>query len=449
MKTIFTLFLSCFMLIAAFAQQDASVTQMTLEESIKYAIENSYDMSYADMDVRAARSRNKELTAIGLPQINGDVSFNNYLELPTTVLPANAFRPDAPEGELIGVQFGTEYNATASLRASQLIFDGTYFIGLKAAKKYTELNKHARQQTENEIRKSITEAYGLAVLSIQSHNILNENYASLEGLLNETEKMFEAGFREELDVDQLRLQLASLGNNRVQAERNVEITHNLLKFQMGMPVSQEVVLTSEIEELADVSYMPQMLEREVTLDNHTDILTAQSNVELRQLNVRVERMAGVPNLGATFTTQQQAFRNDFDFFDSEGEWFPNTFWGLKLNVPIFSGFQRYNKVQQARIDVERAQRQLDQARESIHLEVARQKSNFASAMEIFNTEKENLELAEKINNTTRRKYQEGLSSSFEIQQAESQLLNAQNSYLRAAYDVVSARAALQKSLDIQ
>lgn len=449
MKTIITLFISCLVLTSVHAQEDASVTQLSLEDAIQYAVNNSYDMSYSDMDVRAARRRNKELTAIGLPQINGDISFNNYLALPTTVLPANAFQPNAPEDELIGVQFGTDYNATASLRASQLIFDGTYFIGLKAAKKYTELNLHARMQTENEVRKSITEAYGLAVLSVQSHAILNENYTSLEGLLNETEKMFEAGFREELDVDQLRLQLAALGNNRRQAERNVEITHNLLKFQMGMPVSQEIVLTSVIEELADVSYMPQMLERDAELDNHTDILTAQSNVELRQLNVRVEQMAGVPNLGATFTTQQQAFRNDFDFFGENGEWFPNTFWGLQLNVPIFSGFQRYNKVQQARIDVERAQRQLDQARESIQLEIATQKSNFASAMEIFNTEKENLELAEKINDTTRKKYQEGLSSSFEIQQAETQLLNAQNSYLQAAYEVVSARAALQKALDIQ
>lgn len=449
MKTIITLFISCLVLTSVHAQEDASVTQLSLEDAIQYAVNNSYDMSYSDMDVRAARRRNKELTAIGLPQINGDISFNNYLALPTTVLPANAFQPNAPEDELIGVQFGTDYNATASLRASQLIFDGTYFIGLKAAKKYTELNLHARMQTENEVRKSITEAYGLAVLSVQSHAILNENYTSLEGLFNETEKMFEAGFREELDVDQLRLQLAALGNNRRQAERNVEITHNLLKFQMGMPVSQEIVLTSVIEELADVSYMPQMLERDAELDNHTDILTAQSNVELRQLNVRVEQMAGVPNLGATFTTQQQAFRNDFDFFGENGEWFPNTFWGLQLNVPIFSGFQRYNKVQQARIDVERAQRQLDQARESIQLEIATQKSNFASAMEIFNTEKENLELAEKINDTTRKKYQEGLSSSFEIQQAETQLLNAQNSYLQAAYEVVSARAALQKALDIQ
>lgn len=449
MKTIIILFISCVALTSLQAQEGASVTQLSLEDAIQYAVKNSYDMSYSDMDVRAARRRNKELTAIGLPQINGDISFNNYLALPTTVLPANAFQPNAPEDELIGVQFGTDYNATASLRASQLIFDGTYFIGLKAAKKYTELNMHARMQTENEVRKSITEAYGLAVLSVQSHAILNENYTSLEGLLNETEKMYEAGFREELDVDQLRLQLAALGNNRRQAERNVEVTHNLLKFQMGMPVSQEIVLTSVIEELADISYMPQMLEREVSLDNHTDILTAQSNVELRQLNVRVEQMAGVPNLGATFTTQQQAFRNDFDFFGENGEWFPNTFWGLQLNVPIFSGFQRYNKVQQARIDVERAQRQLDQARESIQLEVARQKSNFASAMEIFETEKENLELAEKINDTTRKKYQEGLSSSFEIQQAETQLLNAQNSYLQAAYEVVSARAALQKALDIQ
>lgn len=427
----------------------AQTVSMTLDEAVEYAIKNSYDMDYADMDVRAASRRNKELTAIGLPQINGEISFTNYLELPTTLIPANAFVPGAPEDEFEAVRFGTDYATTASLSASQLIFDGTYFIGLKAAKAFVQLNQHAKKQTENEIRKAVAEAYGLAVLSVESHAILNENYRSLEDLLRETEKLFEAGFREELDVDQLQLQLSNLDNNRNQAERNVMITHNLLKFQMGMPIAQELVLTTSVEELAQLSYRPEIIERDPMLDKHTDVLTSQSNVELRELNVRVERMAGVPTLGANFVTQQQAFRNDLSFFGENSDWFPNTFWGLNLNVPIFSGFMRHNKVQQARIDVERAQRQLEQVRESIQLEVATQKANYTTAMEMFNTEKDNKALAEKINRVTRRKYEEGMSTSFEIQQAETQMLNTQQSYIRAAYEVISARAALEKALDIQ
>ncbi len=449
MKTFFALIAIGLGIFSARGQQASQTASMSLEEAVAYAIENSYQMDYADMDVRAASRRNKELTAIGLPQINGDVSFTNYLELPTTVIPANAFDQNAPDDQMIGVQFGTKYNTTATLAASQMVFDGTYFIGLKAAKTFIRLNQHAEQQSENELRKSITEAYGLAILSIESHQILNENYESLEGLFGETEKLFENGFREELDVDQLKLQLASLENNRKQAERNVMITHNLLKFQMGMPVAQELVLTSDLDELAQAGTMPEMLQSNVNIDGHTDVLTSETNLELRNLNVRVERMGGVPKLNANFTTQQQAFRDDLNFFGDNSQWYPNTFWGLRLQVPIFSGFMRHNKVQQAQIDVERAKRQLDQIRESVELEVITQKANYATALDVYQTEKENMALAEKINSVTRKKYEEGISTSFEIQQAETQMLNAQSNYLQSAYEVIRTKAALEKALDIQ
>lgn len=449
MKHLLVLFVAAMLALNVHAQETESAASMSLQEAIEYAIQNSYDMDYADMDVRAASRRNKELTAIGLPQVNGDVSFTNYLELPTTLIPQNAFVPGAPEDEFEEVQFGTDYNATASLAASQLIFDGTYFLGLKAAKTFVRLNKHAEKQTENQMRQSITEAYGLAILSIESHAILNDNYKSLEELLRETEKLYENGFREELDVDQLRLQLSSMENNRRQAERNVQVTHNLLKFQMGMPVAQELVLSSELKELAEVSMMPEMLEKEVNMENHIDVITNETNVELREINVRVERMAGVPKLDASFTTQQQAFRNDLDFFGEDSDWFPNTFWGLQLKVPIFSGFQRHNKVQQAKIDVERAKTQLTQIREKIQMEVATEKANYATALEIYKTEQDNMELAEKIYDVTTRKYEEGLATSFDLQQAETQKLNAQRTYLQAASEVINAKAALQKALDIQ
>lgn len=431
------------------AQETTGAASMSLKEAIAFAMENSYDLDYADMDVRAAKRRNKELTAVGLPQIDGDVSFTNYLKLPTTVIPSGAFDPSAPEGSFQEIQFGTDYNVTATLAASQLIFDGTYIIGLKAAKTYTELNRLSKKQTESEVRQSITEAYGLAVLSVRSHQLIIDNYDNLESLLLETEKLYENGFREELDVDQLRLQLQSLDNNRTQAERNVHVTHNLLKFQMGMPVVSELVLTSTLSQLAEISEMPELLDQKLALENHVDVLTNQTNVDLRQLNVRVERMAGVPKLGATFTTQQQAMQDDLDFFGAGSNWYPSTLWGLQLQVPIFSGFQRHNKVQQAKIDVERAQVQLKQVKESILLQVSTERANYASAREIYKTQEDNMALAEKINRVTHIKYEEGVASSLDIQQTETQMLDAQRNFLQAAHEVIKSRAALEKALDIK
>ncbi len=446
MKNSFLVFV---MLSLSWVVKAQEIATMTLEQSIHYALDNAYQMDYANMDVELAHRQNKELTAIGLPQINGDVSFTNYLKLPTTAIPANAFDPTADPDEVVGVQFGTKFNASASLNASQMLFDGTYFIGLKAAKAYIALNESAKQQSENELRKSITEAYGLAVLSVESHRIFNENYNSLEALLKDTEALFENGFREELDVDQLRLQLAGLDNRRKQSERNVQVTHNLLKFQMGMPIAQELVLSSSLSDLAGINVMPELLQSDIAVDGHTDVRTTESNVELRRLNVQVEKMAGVPKLHAFLTTQQQAFRQDLSFFGNESEWYPGTFWGLQLQVPIFSGFMRHNKVQKAKIDHQRALLQRDQVREGVLLEIATQRSNYATALDVFDTEQNNVTLAEKINRVTRTKYEEGLSSSFEIQQAETQMLDAQGRFLQAAFDLIQSKAALEKALDIK
>jgi outer membrane protein len=449
MKTITTTLLLLSMLLgnATFAQQSAS--SMSLQQAQEYASKNAYSLHYADMDVRTATHRNRELTAIGLPQINGEISFQNSLVLPTTVLPANAFNPNAPEGELIGLQFGTDYNATANITGSQLIFDGTYFIGLKAAKTYVKLNQFGKQQTLNEIRKSIAEAYGLAVLAKETLVLLRANYTSFEGLVNETQKTYEAGFREAMDVDQLKLQLANLSNTIKQAENNVSITLNLLKFQMGMPIEQELTLTESIESLVGISYMPSMLETQPQMGSHTDILTFQTNVDLRALNVKVEKMANYPSLRGFFTTQQQALRNDLNFFGANSTWYPATFWGVNLKVPIFSGFMRHNKIQQAKIDLERATMQRNQTEQGLLLEIQTQKSNFSNAMDIFNTEKESLALAERINERTRIKFQEGISGSFELKEAETQLLSTQRNYLMSAYEVITSKAALQKALDIK
>jgi outer membrane protein len=450
MKTINTT-LAVFLLLVstlAYAQQAAPVT-MSLSEAQAYAAKNSYSLHYSEMDVDAAIHRNRELTAIGLPQINGEVSFQNNLVLPTTVLPANAFNPNAPADELIGLQFGTDYNATAALSASQLLFDGTYIFGLKAAKKYVQLNQYGKEQTLNDIRKDIADAYGMAVLARESLVLLEEDYETLQSLLEETRKTFEAGFREELDVDQLSLQLSNLENMKKKAENDVSVTLNLLKFQMGMPVQDPLILSETIESLVGLSYMPEMIDSEPQLASHTDILTFQTNIDLRALNVKVEKMANFPSLTGFFTTQQQAFRNDISFFGAGSDWYQGTFWGASLKVPIFSGLARHNKIQQAKIEVERAVMQRDQTEQRLILQIATEKANYANAIDIYNTEKESLALAKKINTRTQIKFQEGISGSFELKEIQTQLLNTQRNFILAAYDVVSTKAALQKALDIK
>jgi outer membrane protein TolC len=429
---------------SSLAAQDEN--KFSLKEAQEYALKNNYNLINAERDIEVAKKRVWETTAIGLPQVSSEATFQNYIDLPTSLVPANAFNPMAPEGQFAELQFGTDYNTTATISASQLIFDGSYIVGLQAAKTYKQLSVHTKDKSEQEIKDAIAQAYHTAIGAERNHKSLLDNYKSSITLLNETKALYEEGLTEEQNVSQLELNTASLENAVKQAERQIVIALNMLKFQMGMDVNQNITLTDDFESLIEMNENnSELLSAQFSFSNHFDYELVQTNERLMKLLYRKEKYSFAPTFSAFFSHSQQNMNNTFDAF-SGGKWYPGTLWGVNLKLPLFTSGMRLAKLSQAKIEYEKATTNSKQVEQSLIIQAQTAQSNYTMAYDTYHTQKKNLDLAKSIHNKTIKKYGEGFVSSMEFTQSQNQLLAVEGQYTKSVYDLLNAKSALKKAL---
>ena len=426
----------------AFGQQS-----MTLKEAQTYALQHNSDVLNARADLLIAEKTVSETRAIGLPQVNGEVTFQNFLTIPTTLIPASAFadpsQPAPPDDTFIEAQFGTDYNTTASLTATQLIFDGSYLVGLRAVKEYRNISEQGIKRTELETMDQVAQAYYTAMVARENTRVFKATLETMEKLQLETEAIHENGLIEEQDVDQIRLTVANIRSGVSRAERTEEVTLQLLKLQMGMDVKAAVTLTDEMESIVEGVDPEVLLGKEFNPKAYVDYQMLETQEALQVLDMKNERADYLPSLAAFFTHSQNNLGNELKLGDSDA-WYPTTLWGLNLNVPIFSSGQRRAQVQKAQLEVEKVNNQMSQVESALTMQATSARANYRSAYEVFQNEEDNLDLAERIQARTLVKYKEGLASSFDLNQAQSQYLSTQGNYIKAMFDLLSAKAALDK-----
>ncbi len=418
---------------------------LSLKEAQAMAIDSSYAMRDSRFNTEKKIMEVKEVLAIGFPQINGNVEYQNFLQLPVSLIP-NDFNGGTP-GTFTEVQFGVPYNLTASITASQLIFDGTYIVGLKASKTVVELSRNLEGKTAQQIKIQVAEAYHTALLAEENLKLLSQNLENINKTLGDAKATYEAGLAEEQDVDQLLLNKNQIEINISNSRRFLDIATQTLNFVIGLRLDMPIVLTDKIETLVSLNNSPEYLQAEPNYETHPDMLLAKSNLEVGQLNLRGQKAAYYPSLSAFFTHQQNAQRNSFNFASGNEPWFPATIVGANLKVPIWSSFQRNARVSQAEIGVRQNTMQLEQTEESLKLEVTRARSNFDNSLKTWNNQKQSIALAQKILNNTSVKYSEGIAGSFELNVAQSQLLTEQSRFIQAAFDLLSAKQQLDKALN--
>jgi len=275
---------------------------------------------------------------------------------------------------------------------------------------------------------------------------MQENLVNLEKTLFETQKTFEAGFTDAINVDQLKLTVANLKNRITSMERQKDLSLNMLKFQIGLDVEHPLVLTDELENLfrnisPDISGL-----NDFNPESHIDFLIMQSQETMQLMTLRREWSFYLPNLSAFYTRQENAYRNEFNFFQGGQSWYPTSIIGLSLNIPIFSSGLRRSRVQQARLELEKARNNTRQIEQSLRLQKQEAYSGMQTAMEQYSSEKENLELAERILSRTRIMFREGLASSLELTQASDQFLSTQSNYINAMFELLNAKNKLDKAL---
>lgn len=447
MRQSLILFLSSIFLTAGTFAQDANVTELSIEDAVKYAWENSQKAKTSELEIIQADKDVWIQAAKGLPQINGAVSMNNFLDLPTSVFDASAFNPAAPDGELAELQFGQPWTMDVGLTASLQLFDGSYIIGVKGARGYQKLTRDMARMNKNEIKVIIAESYYTSQVAKENIRLLSENIANTEKTVSDTKALYENGFAEEMDVEQLDLLINNLKNKLQIAERQHKATLNLLKYQMGMPVSSNISLSTDLETLWNLQTPEELLTMELDLNNNIAYDLVKQDVVLHGYLVKLQEAQYYPRLNAFFDYKQQAFRDKFDFFDFSKSWYPQTLWGVKLSVPIWDNLGAAAGIKKAKLEQQKIKNKLYDLEQALTMQTITAKDNFQSSLEELEISKKNIDLATRIKQKTLIKYNEGLATSMELTTAENQLLQAQTEYINTLFSAMDAKLELKKVLE--
>lgn len=424
--------------------QGGEVKSFTLQQAIDFALENNEQVKNTILDIAYAEKDVRQYKAAGYPQVNASLSYQNFPSLPTSLIPAE-FLGGNP-GEFAELQFGTSNNMTLNINASQMLFDGTFFFGLQAAQRFAEFTEKNLDRQAWEIKNTISKAYFSALIVEQTGHILASNVAAIQKLYNETNELFNNGFIEEIEADRLRLSLTNVEAQYSSIKRQVRLAYGLLKFQMGMPITDSIQLTDKLE---DIPLKSEALLKNISpSESRIDYQLLSMQEELLEYQVRVTRSGYFPKANLIASFDESAQRNSFDFFDFDKNWYTTFLWGVNISIPIYDGGQKSSLIQKQRLNIEKVRNTKSQLRNSILLEVEQTRATYLNALEALEAQEKNLELAEKIFNTVVMKYNEGVGSSLELSNAETTLFQTQTNYLNALYSILTAKADLEKALGL-
>ncbi len=437
------LFFSFLFSIQGFSQEEPKT--FTLDEAISHALHYNYAALNAQHTIKSAKKKKWETTAIGLPQINVSIDYQNWLKQQVSLIPAEFFGGN--KGEFAEVSFGTKQNVSASATLSQLLFDGSYLVALQSAKVFLEISRNAKEKTDLEIKKAVINAYGNVLLAEESVQILEKNKTTLQKTLYETQQIYENGLTEEESVEQLQITYSSIESSLSNATRLKELAYKMLNITLGIDLEQTLVLKDNLETLTLQNIDFKLLAKEFNLENNIDFKIAKNTKRSKELLLKLEKSKALPSLTAFINGGYAGYGENFKFLNTNQRWFGSSLFGVSLNVPIFSSFSRASKTVQAKINLEIANTELTQTEQQLKLQTASAKSDYQFSIEQYQTKKQNLELAERIEKKNQIKFKEGISSSFDLRQAQTQLYTSQQEYLQAMLDVILKKVTLETLLN--
>ncbi|WP_299432826.1 TolC family protein [uncultured Aquimarina sp.] len=439
-------FFSLFTL-AVFAQETPVSSQysFTLNEAIEFAIENSYESINARRDVAKALKKKWETTATGLPQIDATVDYQNQLKQPVTLIPGEFSGGDP--GTFVPVVFGTKEQLSATAKLSQLLFDGSYLVGLEAAKSFLQFSNDSEEKTLLEVRKAVINSYGAVLVAQESVKILQSNKETLEKNYQEARKTFENGLNEEEDVEQLQITLLQTNNQLNNSIRQQKIALQMFNLTIGVDVDSNTVLSDGLDSLTMKNLDPSVTNKPFVIEDNVDYRLSYLLTEQRRLELKLEKTKALPSLSAFVNYGTQANSDSFTFLDNDQRWFQSSILGVNLKIPIFSSLGRSAKTKQAKIAFEQANTNFIQTQQQIQLQYNTAINDYQFSIETYETTKQNLALAERIENKNQIKYTEGLASSLELRQAQLQLYNVQQEVLQSMLTIINKKAELETILN--
>lgn len=417
--------------------------RFSLGECVEYAVAHHKNILNNKIDELAAKEKVREYLSAGYPQINGAVQFQHYLQLPTSLIPASAF--GGPEGEFIAVQFGTTNNATAGITANQLVFDGLFFVGLKAANEFVELTRLNTARTENETAYQVSKAYYTALAAETGRRLLENSIEQAKSALQDTRTLQINGLGEAIDVDRLSVTVNNLETELSTVNRQIELARYLLKFQMGMPQRAELVLTETID---GKNFNPAFFaaDEPAMAERTPEHKVLKKSIEMQSWNIKRYKAGALPNIYLSGNLQTQAFRNKFDFFDTSKRWFAISYIGVNINIPIFDGFRKGALIKQARLEQAKLENEIKNLQDACTFSANSARTQMVQNLKTMEVQKRNLDLAQNVLSVTQTKIKQGVGVNMELINAQSELTKAQINYVNALMGAYLARVDYQKAI---
>jgi len=404
---------------------------LTVDQAVDYALDHNRNVASARYDLLASEKGVWESIAAGLPSLDGSVSLTNNLIIPVMVLNGMSFK------------IGTNYEYSNGISASTTIFNAPYLVGIQTAKLARTLTQQGMIQTEEDTRANVKNSYFSILVSAQTLIVLEGNLANLEEILKSTKAMYSVGMAEATDVDQMQSNATSLGNTIASMRRVMEMNYNMLRFLLGVGRETELTLTETLDEAIGRVQIETTLDDELALQENISYQLIENQVKLSELNLKGAKASVLPSMGAAWSYSRSGRS---DYIDSLS--FANgSYVALQLKIPILASGLRHSRIQKAKINLDKANNTKMMVSDQLLIEEKQLRNNLISANEQYVSQKENIEIAERVLKSFENKYNQGMASSLDLTQANNNYLTAQNNYIQALMNLLQTKVAFDKLMN--
>ena len=415
------------------------LSQMTLLDAKEYALKNHFDIANSILEYDKSVHQKKEYLSAGMPEANITGAFNQFVNLPVQVLPVSFFNPAAPEEEIIAFRAGTEFNSNASLQVNQLLFDGSYFVGIQASKLLIELQRQQKSRTKEEVVFAVIDAYHIAAVAHENLSFADSIYQLTAELEKKQKTVLSMGLITQEELDQMTFALLSSKNAFENAGLQYSNALALLKYTMNYPQDSTLKLASSLSEL-DVEASQVSLG---SIEDNSELPLLQTQIQLSQCNVKNNKAGFLPSISAYFQQSYNAYRTSFDFF-ADKPWYSQTNWGIQMKIPVFSSGKGVAVVKQSEIKLKQDENNYQLTKQGLKLQEVQLKNTLESALKKRELQKENSRLAEKIYKNALNKEKIGNGNNVVVTQKLNQVMIAQAEYTASLIEVYRTKLELDK-----
>jgi outer membrane protein TolC len=436
--------------------------RLSVSDAVNMAFAKLPSIKNLELDYKIQEEVNSGILAAAYPQVTATAGMNYYPKLPQFLFPdgtataiysilkaegvkdgaGNPINKDIPLA-LRKVSFQQPWNASAGIGIQQLLFQPDVFVGLQARAASLEFNKNNIAVEKDKVREQAYKQYYAVLVSEKQIEYLQESISRLEKLKSDIEQLYKAGFREKLDIDKVEVPLNNLRTTKNVLENAIQLNYSALKFSIGLPQTDSIVLTDQITDAVLKASLPS--DEEFSYNNRSEIQLLNSVKKLQGLDVRRQKLSNYPTVAGFLNYQTQGQGPKF-ITNSQTFWISTGLVGLQVNVPIYNGGARKHKIKEAELKLTKVNNNIEQVKSAIDFERSINKNLFKNAILNLDIQRRNMELAKNIYNTSKKKYEQGLASSFELLTDQNAITESESKYFDALYQANIAKISYLKAL---